>query len=326
MAPVESAFSKNCAPWPITMPDTGPSTQRRRLLLVGATALGAAALPGLMRWRRGALQPLSTTQAAMPDTPVTIALGDPKQFDLHAPGARIDRQPVGMHFYERRWPLTALGTVRYLQGPRSFDLPWVSGVMGSCDPEEPGEGIYAWHVRAFALPGDRMPHAYARDNLFALFRELRRAGWRRFVLGSEPRLLGREALRYFEEQGGAYPLDPAFPLQLEQWMRINLDLPYWQFWADGVYMTLRVIDEPALRHPQTKGVYMFSLELESEAAFFRSYFREVEDMKHWKERIAAELERYRHLRPEKEAELRTQGYTIDETYRDPPILALAGAA
>jgi hypothetical protein len=304
------------------MTDARPLAGRRRLLIAGAAACGAATLPGALRWGRHALLPLSTTPAAMADTPVTIALGDPQQFDLHAPGARIDRQPVGMDFYERDWPPAALATLRYLQGPHSFEIPWVSSVMGCSNPRNPDEGIYAWNIDAFALPGDRMPHKLARDGLFALLRQLLRAGWQRFLLASEPRLVGRAALRYFVEQGGTYPLDPAFPLDLEQWMRINLDLPYWQLWADGVYMTLRVIDEPALRDPQGQGVYMFTIDLESEAAFFRGYFREVEDMRQWKERIAAELERYRHLRPRKEAELRLQGYTIDETYRDPPVLAL----
>ena len=304
------------------MADTRSSTHRRRLLLAGATALGAATLPGLMGWRRGALQPLPTTQAAMPDTPVTIALGDPKQFDLHAPGARIDRQPVGMDFYERDWPPGALATVRYLQGTHSFEIPWVSGVMGCSNPRHPEEGIHAWTIDAFALPGDRMRHEYARDNLFALFRELQRAGWRRFILPSDPRLRQADALRYAIAQNGIYSLDPQYVPTMEEWMQLNQNLPYWKFWADGVYMNLRVIDEPALRDPLAKGVYMFSIDLEGEAPHFWKYFREVEDMKRWRELISAELKSHAPARARTEQHLRTQGYSIDETYRDPPILAL----
>ena len=304
------------------MTDTRPSPTRRRLWMAGAAACGAAALPGALRLARRAFLPLSITQQAMADLPATIALGDPRSFDLHAPGARIDRQPVGMHFYERDWPVNALGSVRYLQGPHSFDIPRVSGVMGCSDPEEPQEGVYDWQVQAFAMAGDRVAHELARDRLFALFHELLRAGWQRCILSSEPRLLGHDALRYFLQQDHTYSLDPALPLDLQQWMRINLDLPCWQFWADGVYLKVQVIDEPALRNPQGEGVYMFSIDLQSEAGYFREYFRSVADMKRWKELLPATLHGYRHLRPEKEAELRAQGYTIDEHYRDPPILAL----
>ncbi len=49
-------------------------------------------------------------------------------------------------------------------------------------------------------------------------------------------------------------------------------------------------------------------------------------MMRWKELIRAKLEPLRRLRPQKEAQLRLQGYTIDETYRDPPILALGDTA
>ncbi len=304
------------------MTDAPPSASRRRLLIAGAAACGAVTLPGALRWGRRALLPLSTTPAAMADTPVTIALGDPQQFDLHAPGARIDRQPVGMDFYERDWPPAALATLRYLQGPHSFEIPWVSSVMGCSNPRNPDEGIYAWNIDAFALPGDRMPHKLARDSLFTLFHELLRAGWQRFLLPSDPRLARADSLRYAIARNGIYSLDPLYVPTMDEWMQLNQNLPYWKFWADGVYMKLQVIDEPALRDPQGQGVYMFTIDLQSEAAHFRTYFREVEDMKRWRELISDELKPHAPARTRTEGELRLQGYTIDETYRDPPILAL----
>ena len=258
----------------------------------------------------------------MADSPVTIALGDPKNFDLRAAGARMDRKPVGIHFYERKWPLDALGRVRYLQGAHSFDIPRVSGVMGTSDPGVPDEGIYAWDIGAFAMDGERVRHILARDRLFALFDDILRAGWRRHIFPSEPRLRGLEATRYALERSSYYPLDPRSVPSLVQWMQLNRKLPYWKFWADGVYMKVQVIDEPALRDPNREGVYMFSIELESEVSYFRGYFDKVQDMHRWTELIPPEMARLAALRPRAEAELRTQGYEIDETYRDPPILAL----
>ena len=258
----------------------------------------------------------------MADSPATIALGDPSQFDLRAKGAGIERKPVGMHFYKRDWPLDALGRVRYLQGAYSFDIPRVSDVMGSSSPEVPEEGIYAWNIGAFAMDGERVRHIVARDRLFALFDDILRAGWRRHIFPAEPRLRGLEATRYALERSSYYPLDPRSVPSLVQWMQLNRKLPYWKFWADGVYMKVQVIDEPALRNSKMGGVYMFSIELESETPHFWKSFRNVQDMLRWKELIPAALERSAARRLRDEQELRSQGYTIDETYRDPPILAL----
>ena len=258
----------------------------------------------------------------MADSPATIALGDPSQFDLRPAGARMDRKPVGIHFYERKWPLDALGRVRYLQGAHSFDIPRVSGVMGTSDPGVPDEGIYAWDIGAFAMDGERVRHILARDRLFALFDDILRAGWRRHIFPSEPRLRGLEATRYALERSSYYPLDPRSVPSLVQWMQLNRKLPYWKFWADGVYMKVQVIDEPALRDPKGEGVYMFSIELESETPHFWKYFKGVDQMLRWKELLPAELERSAARRLRDEQELRRQGYEIDETYRDPPILAL----
>ena len=262
----------------------------------------------------------------MADSPFTIALGDPRNFDLRAAGAGIERKPVGIHFFKRDWPLDALGSVRYLQGSHSFDIPRVSDVMGTSDPGTPEEGIYAWNIGAFAMEGERVPHALARDRLFALFDDILRAGWRRFNLPSEPRLRGLEAMRYALAHHGRYPLDPQLLPSLDEWMQLNRKLPYWKFWADGVYMKVQVIDEPALRDPKGQGVYMFSIELESETPHFWKSFRNVEDMKRWKKLIPAALERSAARRLRDEHELRSQGYVIDETYRDPPILGLGESA
>ena len=244
-----------------------PSSLSRRRLLRAAAAFGLASLAPLVRGSRP-LSCLCTPQQAMADTPATIALGDPSNFDLRAPGSRLQRLPVGMHFYERDWPLDALGTVRYLQGAHSFDIPRVTSVMGSSDPTLPEEGIHSWDIGAFAMDGERVAHAIARDRLFDLFENLLRAGWQRHLLPDEPRLRGLDALRYALAKHGNYPLDPSLVPTLDQWMQLNEHLPFWTFWADGVHLKVQVIDEPALRHREGQGVYMFSLDLESEAPYF----------------------------------------------------------
>ncbi|MDE3106480.1 MAG: hypothetical protein KGK08_15015, partial [Acidobacteriota bacterium] len=111
-----------------------------------------------------------------------------------------------------------------------------------------------------------------------------------------------------------------------QWMQINQHLPYWQFWADGSYLTLNVIDEPALRNLEREGVYMFSIDIKSESSNFWSYFTDVEQKRHWQKFLPPVIADRHQRRARTEAELRSQGYTIDTSYQDPPILALGNGA
>lgn len=262
----------------------------------------------------------------MTDTLTAIALGDPSQTHLAGPEAVIERNPLGITFYERDWPTDRLGQARYVQGPHSFDLPRVSHVMGSLDRDDPERGIYAWHVGAFPMDGERIPHQLARDRLFELLGTMRRAGWRRFLSYSNPRLTGPQAVRYAIFKHGVYSLDPDYKPDMQEWMRLNEFMPCWDLWAEGTYLTLMVMDEPALRRPDQPGVYMFSIDILSESAEYQRYFTEVEDMRRWKQLIPPEIRRLQALRARTEASLRTQGYVIDETYRDPPILALGQGA
>ena len=256
----------------------------------------------------------------------TIALGDPRASYLGPKGPSIERKAVGIDFHEHDWPFDQLGTVRYAQGPYSFERSFVSGVMGTYDRDDPERGIYAWSITAFPMAGETIPHAHARDDLFRFFARLLKVGWRRSISVGDPRLAGAQTMRYFFEQDSAYSLDPTYVPSLEEWMRLNKHLPYWQFWADGSYMTVRVIDEPSLRNPARPGVYMFDIKIRSESSNFEGYFTQVADMERWTELIPAELERMHRLRVADEATLQRRGYVIDTSYEDPPILALQRSA
>lgn len=262
----------------------------------------------------------------MADDTATIALGDPSASYLGPKGPSIERKPVGIDFHKHNWPFDQLGTVRYAQGPYSFELPLVSSVMGTYTRDDPERGIYAWSISAFPMAGETIPHAQARDKLFRFFASLLKAGWRRYINVSDPRLAGDQTMRYFVDEDSAYPLDPAYIPTLEEWMRLNEDLPYWQFWADGSYMMVRVIDEPSLRNPARPGVYMFDINIESESANFQAYFTKVADMKRWKDLLPAELHRLHQIRKAKEIALQRRRYVIDTSYGDPPILALQRSA
>ena len=200
----------NCAPSPDSMAEPRPLLTRRRLLAAAALYAGAATLPGSLRRGGHALPSSHSAGASMPDSPAILALGDPRASQLGSNASEVERHRVGMDFYKRHWPVNRLGRARYLQGPYSFDIPRVSNVMGSLDRGDPGRGIYAWDVSAFPMDGERVPHRVARDELFALLAQMRRAGWRRVLSHSSPRLAGEDALRYALVKHGIYSLDPDY--------------------------------------------------------------------------------------------------------------------
>jgi hypothetical protein len=308
------------------MADAPRIPTRRQLLLAAMAAAGGLALGQRKHSWLPASSAHPTNGATMADNTATIALGDPKLSYLGATDTTIDRKPVGIDFHEHDWPFDQLGTVRYAQGPYSFELPLVSGIMGSYDRDKPEQGFYAWSITAFPMAGETIPHAQARDKLFRFFASLLTAGWRRYISVSDPRLSGDQTMRYFVEQGGGYFPDPAYVPTLDEWMQLNEDLPCWRFWADGSYMMVRVIDEPSLRNPARPGVYMFDINIRSESSNSQRYFTKVADMKRWKELLPAELHRLHQIRKTREIELQRRGYLIDTSYEDPPILALQRSA
>ena len=205
----------------------GPT--RRQLAYAGFAALAAAAVPAGLCLARKDSPERRISEKALTHTTATIALGDPRGSYLGPKGSSIDHQPVGIDFHEHDWPFDQLGTVRYAQGPYSFALRFVSGVMGTYSRKDPERGIYAWSITAFPMAGETIAHEYARDDLFRLFARLLKAGWRRYIRPGTPRLAGPQTMRYFIEKKGNYSPDPAYVPILDEWMQLNRKLPSWLF-------------------------------------------------------------------------------------------------
>jgi len=76
-----------------------------------------------------------------------------------------------------------------------------------------------------------------------------------------------------------------------------------------------------------KGTYLLDATIKNEYAFYGlGYFPgDAEKIKNWKALIPAELKKYHAMRLKTEADLKAHGFTIDTTYQDPPINALAAS-
>jgi len=164
---------------------------------------------------------------------------------------------------------------------------------------------------------------YFRDQADGLLAK----GWHRFIMPNEARLPGSQAKKFdsprvvLDKPIGTGPWnDPALVLSQAEWLAMPM-FSSWYFYKDGVYLTLRVQRENNESAPEEKGSYLFTLTVESEAEFYKSFF-ESDDREQWTTLLPAELNRMAQERAQTEARLKKMGIAIDENYQDPPIKAL----
>ena len=228
----------------------------------------------------------------------------------------LDRQPAGLNFYEKDWPSDNRGTVFVNHGKYSFQIKNILHAIGTEDADNPEKGITKFNLNGGGAAQSLDFHNAVRQRFLAFLDELSKAGWRRVIDYSEPRLKGDSAFRYLLEESTVYspPLDYSFTL--EQWMKIRG--PHWRLYADGVFLDISFSRDRKAMEPNGYGSYLFSYSLydaEGRGANHMKYF----DRPHWKELWVEKIKELKKLRYAKEAELKAQGYTIDMDYQDPMI-------
>jgi len=170
-------------------------------------------------------------------------------------------------------------------------------------------------------------HAEAAIYFYETLDKLKAAGWQRYIFPSEARITGAEAKKFdhFDEVLGV-PVgtgpwkDPALKLNQTDWLAMPT-INSWYFYKNGNYLQLRVQRKNSLQEPQERGTYLFSLNFQTEAEFYKS-FVESDDREKWTTLLPAELKRMAQERALTEARLKKMGIAIDEDYQDPPIKAL----
>jgi hypothetical protein len=257
----------------------------------------------------------------MNPSPTLIRLGEPKDSDLNGPGSSIDNHPTGAKFYQREWTRGNLGTVEFAHGTHSFVIENALSVLGFADKDVP-EGIYEWSINFGVSPEQADTHEAARALVMKFLGQLRTAGWKRYIVTSDPRLSGRAAWQYFFSHP-TYSLDSSYTPTMDEWMMAKENTPSWIFNADDVYLEVSV-RESNMGGFIGKSTYLLTVDLKSEYTFYGlGYFPgDAEKIHNWKALLPAELQKYHAMSLKTEAALKAQGYTIDTTYQDPPVKAL----
>jgi hypothetical protein len=169
-----------------------------------------------------------------------------------------------------------------------------------------------------------MSHDQARLAMLAIFKDLKQAGWQRYISLSDPRLNGKDAWDYASKE--FYELDPDYVYTQDEWMRLK-DGSRWILQANGIYLTITLRRDQTKMDPQQPGAYYVSYKFQSEKEYYAPYFKD-DDLKKWAINTARWVSLYpgikkqmNQIREKTEAELNAQGIMIDESYQDPALVS-----
>lgn len=171
-------------------------------------------------------------------------------------------------------------------------------------------------------------HDEYQSFIYKTIAEIKSAGWTSYYSLSAPRVSGASFYKIISpNQIFGKPmlrdlwLDPDYEMSINQWMSVD-KFYYWNFFRNGIYLTLKAWRRDSEDAPRERGTYLISLNFESESSNWRSVFDKDEDKKRWKELLPDLLKGYAQERRILEDRARAAGIEIDTEYQDPPIRAL----
>ena len=229
----------------------------------------------------------------------------------------VDRQPAGLNFHDQRWNTKSKGTVQVANGDYSFTIPNVLSLMGTEDTEHLNEGIYKFSVRSGITPDEFISHDQARIQFMAMLRSLVALGWQPIVSHSEPRLSGKQAIKYAIQNMGADIIDPQYTPALNEWMEIDSDISC-AFHANNVFLDVGFRRNLNYMDKNGEGVYLLNFTLTTKETIARSHFSGNE-REQWQTLWVDTMKKLKLIRYQKEVELIKQGYHINTQYVDPVI-------
>ena len=177
------------------------------------------------------------------------------------------------------------------------------------------------------LPDNRT-HEENKTFIYALIEKIQKAGWQRFIAPSSPRISGSEAGKISSADSiygvhvSSHPwFDPTYTLDLQRWMQWG-SFYVWSFYNDGIYMKLSAWRQKSPVEPDSKGTYLITVELQTDAKYWQNEFEPEEQKGSWKSLVSELKIKYKEIRERDEELLRSFGVDIDEGYQDPSIKQL----
>ena len=295
---------------------------------------------------------LSAQEKIMPQE-VTLQLGKKGPESFKQAGAVADHHTGGelAGFLDLKWPSKQLGAVTIRHSGHDLTIPHTFSAMGTAWSQPEGEGVVGIDLNSGISADELIHHREAYDLWVKLMKRIQDSGWQRYIYLSRPRLAGKDAIRYFQDEenfGLGYITDPSAVPDFSTWYSVIMTqgMMIAKFYLDGVEISLSfnstVKDQEDLDDINKTlsfkewGQYMMRIEFNNLRMSMREqmYLTFLEDI-HDEKLLSAKREdiannmtqywpRYRDIelakRKKEEAMLVSKGYKIDEGYQDPDLL------
>ena len=283
---------------------------------------------------------------------VMLQLGKKGPESFKQAGAVADHHTAGelAGFLDLKWPSKQLGVVTIRHGGYDLTIPHTFSAMGTAWAQPEGEGVVGIDLNSGISADELIRHREAYDLWVKLMKRIQDSGWQRYIYLSSPRLTGKDAIRYFQDEenfGLGEITDPGAVPDFNTWYSVMMKRGMIAtFYLDGVEMSLSfdstVNDQEDLDDINKTlsfkewGQYMMRIEFNNLRMSMREqmYLTFLEGI-HDEKMLSAKREdiannmtkywpRYRDIelakRKKEEAMLISKGYKIDEGYQDPDLL------
>ena len=294
---------------------------------------------------------LSAQEKIMPQE-VTLQLGKKGPESFKQAGAVADYHTAGelAGFLDLKWPSKQLGVVTIRHSGHDLTIPHTFTAMGSVRSEPEGEGVNDIVLNSGISAGELIRHREAYDLWVKLMKRIQDSGWQRYTYLSSPRLTGKDAIRYFQDEenfGLGNITDPGVVPDFNTWYSVMMKRGMIAtFYLDGVEMSLSfdptVNDQEDLDDINKTlsfnewGQYMMRISFttarySTRNDIYRTFIPDgygIDKLQEEMDKINSSLpeywQRYRAIelakRKKEEAMLVSKGYKIDEGYQDPDLL------
>ncbi len=283
---------------------------------------------------------------------VTLQLGKKGPESFKQAGAVADHHTAGelVGFLDLKWPSKQLGAVTIRHSGHDLTIPHTFTAMGSVRSEPEGEGVNDIVLNSGISAGELIRHREAYDLWVKLMKRIQDSGWQRYIYLSRPRLAGKDAIRYFQDEenfGLGEITDPGVVPDFNTWYSVIRQGGFIvSFYLDGVEMTIlfdaTVKDQEDLDDINKTlsfkewGQYMMRISFTTARYSTRNDIYhtfipdgyDIDKLQKEMDKISSSLpeywQRYRNIklakRKKEEAMLVSKGYKIDEGYQDPDLL------
>ena len=283
---------------------------------------------------------------------VTLQLGKKGLESFKQAGAVADHHTAGelVGFLDLKWPSKQLGAVTIRHSGHDLTIPHTFTAMGSVRSEPEGEGVNDIVLNSGISAGELIRHREAYDLWVKLMKRIQDSGWQRYIYLSRPRLAGKDAIRYFQDEenfGLGEITDPGVVPDFNTWYSVIRQGGFIvSFYLDGVEMTIlfdaTVKDQEDLDDINKTlsfkewGQYMMRISFTTARYSTRNDIYhtfipdgyDIDKLQKEMDKISSSLpeywQRYRNIklakRKKEEAMLVSKGYKIDEGYQDPDLL------